>query len=83
VPSDPYDLSSARVEIDRVVERGFSDDDLAKIRAAPEHDPEMPCPAGSVLIEDPEGILRAVSVPNAIQAALPRMFPRERNPRTD
>jgi hypothetical protein len=72
----PDDTNSARAEIDRVLERGLSDDDLAEIRAAPEHDPEEPCPTGTVLIEDPEGTLRAVPVPNAIQAALPRMFPR-------
>jgi hypothetical protein len=82
-PPDPDDTSSARAEIDRVVAHGFSEDDLATIRAAPEHDPEVPCPEGSVLIEDPEGILRAVPAPNAIQAALPRMFPRERDARTD
>ena len=54
----PDHTNPARAEVDRVIEHGFSDDDLVMIRAAPEHDPEVPCPAGSVLIEDPEGTLR-------------------------
>ncbi len=66
-----------------MVEHGFSDEDRAKIRAAPAHDPEQPCPPGSVLMEDSEGILRAVPVPAAIQAALPRMFPDAHASRTE
>jgi hypothetical protein len=62
-----------------VIQHGFSEDDLAKIRAAPRHYPELPCPVGSVLIEDPEGIVRAVPVPAEIQAGLPRMFPNARD----
>ena len=71
----PESLSAARAEIDRVVQHGFSEDDLALIRAAPPHDASAPRPPGTVLIEDPEGILRAVPVPQAFQAALPSMFP--------
>ncbi len=81
MPGEQRDcVAAARAEIDRVVQHGFSDDDLAIVRAAPPHDPSLPRPPGTVLIEDPEGILRAVPVPHAFQAALPDMFPDPADP---
>ena len=70
-------MKVARAEVDRVVEHGFSETDLTVIRAAPLHDGSSPCPPGTVLVEDPEGVLHAVPVPPEIQAALPQMFPEQ------